>query len=81
MFSSKEIKEIIYGEIFDLAYEISITSCEGCTYNYGAQHGHSCLNPFFYNLSLEKAIEKVKKEYNIKDNLDFFYEKHHMRDY
>ena len=77
----KIIKETIFTKILNLAFVISISSCEGCIHNYGAQHGHSCLSPFFYNLALEKAIEKVKKEYNIKDNLDFFYEKHHMRDY
>ena len=77
----KIIKETIFKKILNLAFEISVSSCEGCIQNYGAQHGHSCLSPFFYNLALEKAIEKVKKDYNIIDNLDFFYEKHHMRDY
>ncbi|CAF0958274.1 unnamed protein product [Brachionus calyciflorus] len=51
----KIIKET---KILNLAFEISISSCEGCIHNYGAQHGHSCLNPFFYNLALEKAIGK-----------------------
>ena len=80
MFSSKEIKEIIYGEIFDLAYEISITSCEGCTFNYGAQHGHSCLNSFHYNLALKKAIERVKTKYNLDDDFDSFYKENQIKE-
>ncbi|CAF1109958.1 unnamed protein product [Brachionus calyciflorus] len=53
----KIIKETIFKKILNLAFEVSISSCEDCIHNYGAQHGHSCLSPFFYNLALEKSID------------------------
>ncbi|CAF1071424.1 unnamed protein product [Brachionus calyciflorus] len=80
MFSYKEIKEIIFCEIYDLASEISTTSCEDCTYNYGTQYGHSFLNPFFYNLALKKAFERVKTKYNLDYDFDSFYEENQMKE-
>ena len=76
----KEFDEIIYTDILNLVYEISITSYERCTHNYGAQHGHSCLNPFSYNLALDKTIETVKKEYNIGKSLDYIYKENFMKE-
>ncbi|CAF1019506.1 unnamed protein product [Brachionus calyciflorus] len=67
-------------EILNLAFRISIETCEGCINNYGVQHGHSCLGAFYYNLALKKAIERVRKEHNIQDNLEFVYEKHHLKE-
>ncbi|CAF1114241.1 unnamed protein product [Brachionus calyciflorus] len=55
----KIIKETIFKKILNLAFEISVSSCDGCILNYGAQHGHSCLSPFFYNLALEKQLRKM----------------------
>ena len=72
--------EINIKEILNLAFKISIESCEGCINNYGSQKDHTCLQAYFYNLALEHAIKEVKDKYKIEDNLDFIYEKYHTKE-
>ena len=73
--------EKITQEILKLAFKLSIENCEGCVKNYGSQKDHSCLKPYYYNLVLEEAIEKIKNIHKIFDSLEFVYEKYHMKDY
>jgi hypothetical protein len=52
-------------EILDLAIELQILDCFGCNHKCPSQTDHTCMDQYYYELALYRAIELTNSKYNI----------------